>query len=971
MPEQPWIVFLRMLWEAYGHQSIRDDDAVAADPSMRNLLPFQKDGVGRARRILEKYNGVLIADEVGLGKTYVGGALVKDTVRARQRVLIVAPKIIRDSVWKPYVDGQHLSGWVDVISYDDLLRKDETGSPSFGLPPGRSPDDFALVLLDEAHTVRNTDTERARQLVQILKGNPRKRVVLLTATPVNNALGDLHSLLSYFIVHDDEFAEIGLPSLAAHFKKIDKLNPDDLSPEHLFDILDAVAVRRTRRFVRNHYIGQKINDQGDTLVFPEPVVRRVDYDLAPVLEGFFDVFAHALGADRDPEEPDPFYAGEIPDGGLSTLDPQRLTLAGYTPSRYRLDKEYKPYEVQVAGLLRSGLLKRFESSGYAFCSTCRKMADTLEGLTTLIRGQSVVASGESLRDWLRIDLDDPASLEEWQSTADYDDASEYLLEPLLTDIESDVSLLRQMADTVQAGLNPEDDPKLQALADTLVKVVAQAERDSTLHAVASLGASQLANQARDRRKVLVFSYFADTINYLQDNINLILDNRPELAVYTDRFAFVTGVTRKTPGHGQEAGTVSQDQAVAGFAPTTGGPQDRHGKPTADDRYDLLFATDVLSEGVNLQQACNIINYDLPWNPMRLVQRHGRVDRIGSRHPFVYLWCFFPDADMDRLLHLEHILHHKLLKAARSIGSGQVLPGIDASDDLVFNARRGQIQALADSDNTLFLGTAGSLISGEEFRAMLRKAIENESLERKLEAMPWGIGSGFIATDRPPGYVFCARILDRADEPAFRYVPLSPALIPRPSTTAEAPAADNSGPEVAGVPLDIPERPAIDGNPVDIVTDTLAALSAASPPDQRSGAHLPVDWEVLAYKAWHLARQDVVRMWNESLDASATTGAVPAAIREAVKHLHNHAGHRNRDDVDHAIRVYQRGQASRVTAIMRAIMHDENLTDQNKTDRMIELIDELGLSLPETKAKRFPIQPEDVHLIAWLALIPQK
>jgi hypothetical protein len=971
VPEQPWMVFLRMLWEAYGRQVAQDDDAVVADPSMRDLLPFQKDGVGRARRILEKHNGVLIADEVGLGKTYVGGALVKDTVRARQRVLIIAPKIIRDSVWKPYIDRQNLSGWVDVISYDDLLQTDVQGSPSYGLPPGRDPDEFALVLLDEAHTVRNTDTERAKRLVQVLKGNPRKRVVLLTATPVNNALGDLHSLLSYFIVHDDEFAEIGLPSLAAHFKAIDKLNPDDLSPEHLFDILDAVAVRRTRRFVRNHYIGQKINDQGETLVFPEPVVRRVDYDLAPVLAGFFDTFAHALGADRDPDEPDPFYAGEIPDGGLSTLDAARLTLAGYTPSRYRLDKEYKPYEVQVAGLLRSGLLKRFESSGYAFCATCRKMAGTLEGLTSLVQDEGRVASGESLRDWLRIDLDDPASLEEWESTADYDDASEYLTGPLIADISSDVTLLRQMADTVEAGLKPGDDPKVRALADTLIKVIAEAERDAGLRAAAALSQDPAEKESRDRddRKVLVFSYFADTIYYLQDNIDLILGSDPALSAYRDRVAFVTGTVRKRPGHGRHAGTVTQDEAVAGFAPRTGGPQDKYGNPAAEDRYDLLFATDVLSEGVNLQQAHNVINYDLPWNPMRLVQRHGRVDRIGSKHDYVYLWCFFPDADMDRLLNLERILHRKLMKAAKSIGAGKVLPGIEASDDVVFNARRDQIQALAEGDNALFLGTTGGLISGEEFRATLRKAIENESLSRKLEAMPWGIGSGFTASDRPPGYVFCARILDRADEPAFRYVPLPPALVPRPGVASAQPIPDAE--TIDGVPILATGRPGIDGNPVDIVTDTLTSLSAASPPDQRTAAYLPDEWADLAYKAWAVAQQDITGTWNDTLDTTGAAGSVPPVIREAVRHLTLHGTHRNQADVDLAIKVYSRGQASRVTAIVRSVMRDDALTDRNKTDRLIELIDELGLSAAETKAKRFPIQPEDVHLIAWLAITPEQ
>lgn len=974
LPEEPWLVFLRMLWEAYGQQITADDEAIAADPSMRDLLPFQKDGVARARKILEKHSGVLIADEVGLGKTYVGGALVRDTVRARQRVLIVAPKIIRDSVWKPYVDKRNLAGWVDVISYDDLLRDDQDGHPTYGLPPGRDPEEFALVLLDEAHTVRNVDTRRAERLVDILKGNPRKRVALLTATPVNNALGDLHSLLSYFIVHDDEFAEIGIPSLATHFKAVDRLNPDDLSPEHLFDILDAVAVRRTRRFVRNHYTGQKIDESGATVVFPEPRVPRVDYDLSPALAGFFDSFAHALGADRDPDEPDPFYAGDVPDQGLCTLDPNRLTLAGYTASRYRLDGDYKPYEVQVAGLLRSGLLKRFESSGYAFVQTCRKMAETLTGLLRLVDDEGLVASGESLRDFMRVDTDEPASLQDWLDTAEYNDIAEYRLDPLRADILNDISFLKSMADDVESGLKPEADPKLDALAETLIKVIEQTELDSAKRISSGeiLEGEQAEARDRDDRKVLVFSYFADTIYYLQDNIDLVLSKDPRLDPYRDRFAFVTGSARRRPGHGVEAGTVTQEQAVTGFAPQTGGPVDKEGKPTGEDRYDLLFATDVLAEGVNLQQAHNVVNFDLPWNPMRLVQRHGRVDRIGSQHDYIYLYCIFPDQDMDRLLNLEATLQRKLTKAAKSIGTGKVLPGIDASDDVVFNAKRDQIERLASGDNSIFLGAAGSLISGEEFRAMLRSAIENESLARRLEALPWGIGTGFITEDRIPGFVFCARILDRAADPVFRYIPLPPALVPTSGDVGESTATPAGEPitDEAGMPLVTDEVALIRGNRVDVVTDILSCLTMASPPEVvRATPHLPDEWVALAFDAWEAAQNDIVRMWNDSLDTTASAAAVPAVVRNAVRHLNLHGSHRNRDDVDLAIKVLSRGQATRITNIVRAVMKDEDLTDRTRTDRLIELVDELGLTAPESREKRYAITANDVHLIAWAAIVP--
>lgn len=229
--------------------------------------------------------------------------------------------------------------------------------------------------------------------------------------------------------------------------------------------------------------------------------------------------------------------------------------------------------------------------------------------------------------------------------------------------------------------------------------------------------------------------------------------------------------------------------------------------------------------------------------------------------------------------METILQRKLTKAAKSIGTGKVLPGFDTNEDVVFNARRDQITALADGDNSLFLGTGASLISGEEFRALLRSAIENDSLASRLEAMPWGVGSGFEMSDRNPGFVFCARILNRADEPVYRYVALPPALVP--TTTQETPlpfAGLPASDTLEGVQqpdfLDLPNT--IDGIPVDLIEDTLTALTVAMPPDSRTPAHLPDAWQTLAFKAWALAQQSIADTWNNSLDAAAAQPQLPAA-----------------------------------------------------------------------------------------------
>jgi superfamily II DNA/RNA helicase len=161
-----------------------------------------------------------------------------------------------------------------------------------------------------------------------------------------------------------------------------------------------------------------------------------------------------------------------------------------------------------------------------------------------------------------------------------------------------------------------------------------------------------AQQVRDKRKVIIFSYFADTVEHLATQIRAAVEADDRLAAYRDRIATASGPDKR-----------GRAETIAGFAPRTAGGQH------AEDLYDLLIATDVLSEGVNLQQAGHIVSYDLPWNPMRLVQRHGRIDRIGSDHAEVFILCYFPDQHLEALLGLEERLQRKLKQAAAAVGGG--------------------------------------------------------------------------------------------------------------------------------------------------------------------------------------------------------------------------------------------------------------------------------------------------------------
>ena len=440
----------------------------------------------------------------------------------------------------------------------------------------------------------------------MLAGSPPKQLVLLTATPVNNSLWDLYYQLGYFLRNDAAFADVGIPSMRDHFARAMSINPDDLTPEHLFDVLDAVAVRRTRSFVKQYYPNDTVPIDGrdQIIAFPTPRVRKVSYDLDAVLPGFFDRIARALDPDASPG------------------DPEALTLARYAPSMYRLDQSPDSYEIQLAGLLRSGMLKRFESSPHAFAETCHRMANS-HGAFLALLDHGRVATGDELADWMSTDSDDIDAADKHADhhTGIQEDAANYDIERLRRDVAADRDLLRSFSDTARMVV-PSEDPNLAELVEQLAYIAAEA---------AETGTSD--QDIRNRRKALIFSYYADTVDWIFEHLveTVLTDER--LAAYRDRIASLSGNT----------GTQSKETVIWGFAPkTSDAPEGRD-----EDLYDIVVTTDVLAEGVNLQQARHIINYDLPWNPMRLVQRHGRIDRIGSHHSEVFIRCVFPDTPPRR------------------------------------------------------------------------------------------------------------------------------------------------------------------------------------------------------------------------------------------------------------------------------------------------------------------------------------
>lgn len=921
-PHSPWSIYLRMLWELYGEHLDADEN-----PHVHtglSLTRFQADGVVRMERLLNEHGGVLVADEVGLGKTYLAGEVIYRTANInRQRVLIVAPAALKTAMWEPFLAAYDFSRWVTVYSYEEVRNR---------LDPDKGPidafmkeiEDYSLVVIDEAHNLRNSGAQRSGAVDRVITAGNPKKVVLLTATPVNNSLTDLETLIKYFIRDDARFAALGIPSIREYIRQAQAIDPANLTPEHLFDLMDQVAVRRTRKFVKEHYANEMIfgpDGKPTTIKFPQPKVRRIDYDLDADGLALIDAMVYALDDPTDPHAP---HAWED-----RSRDPDRLMLARYLSSRYTVDHDLQTYQITNSGLLRSGLLKRLESSPQALHSSLEKMIASHESFLEALR-RGFVLRGEALSDWVSSDSDD---LNEFVAEFDDDEQIEsvdgYHLSELKADVESDIALLYRLRDLAEVVVH-NNEPKVRKIVAELTEIAAQARR------IDPRGIS-----SADRRKVIVFSAFTDTIIPVHEAVIKAIEAAPPsspLADYKGRVAPpIMGSYAKTHERGKTGGVDQGGRAatIAGFAPQTAGPRNAAGEATAKDEFDLLFTTDVLAEGVNLQQACQMINYDLPWNPMRIVQRHGRIDRIGSKHDYVHLGLFFPAERLDELLELEERLERKLALADAAVGAGEVLPGrgpgheVNLADDRVVD----EFEKLLDA------GGSSASLSGEEYRRRLFDAFgADPMLKADVISLPYGSGSGFVNSGvHGNGYVFCIKI-GRSEKPWFRYVPVND---------------------------DWTIKYSEDGMPF-VSPDTLLALRAADPLQGSAERWLPDGVYDKAFDAWEVARDSAYGAWNELTDPNAFQPDLPLAFRDAYTLVLQRGGYLGRElQIELANRL-RSVPSAKVSRQVRSALN-QGRTDEERIALVTEVLDEAGITPPPPREPLPAIEKHEVRLVTWMAV----
>lgn len=914
----PWSVFLRMLLARYG-EHLEDEQA---GPTRFELTRFQADGVKRMRRLLEEIGGVLVADEVGLGKTFLAlEVIAAATEQQRQRVLVAAPAALKASVWDPVLERYDISRRVSVHSYEEIRSRMDPAHPEH-LGFYERAEDAALVIVDEAHNLRNAGAARSEALDRIiLAGRHPKRVVLLTATPVNNSLIDLETLVKYFIRDDARFASIGIPSIRKYIRDAQALDPEALTPAHLFDLMDQVAVRRTRKFVKDNYRGETIVGPGGSNIpveFPDADVQRVDYQLDDPGRVLVDEVTYALDIPDD--------EAHVASFSVRRSDPGRLLLARYVPSRYLKTEDLNKTEVSNMGLLRSALLKRLESSPTALAGTLGVLIQTHEAFLSAL-GKGTVLVGGALRDYVNSESEDldeiVAGLDEdteHQATA----AGLYDAELLASDVESDLVLIRHLKSLAEAAAHDEE-PKVAALLAELKRIAAAAEKPAVTNAPSG-----------DRRKVIVFSTYADTIRDLHERLTDVLEAVPDsspLAAYRGRVApAVIGEFASGKRGGIDQPT--RAKAVANFAPRTAGRLRDDGTPIEADLYDILLTTDVLAEGVNLQQAAHIVNYDLPWNPMRIVQRHGRVDRIGSEHKSIELDVFFPAEHLDEFLGLEQTLVRKLRQADAAIGAGKVLPGVSHYPP----QEHYDPDAILDEIEELIEQGGGSAAgSGEEYRRRLANALDaDQALRGRLDDLPYGIGSGFVnPAVSGRSFVFCMKMGDTGHV-WFRNVN---------ADDAWHPIADEDGRVV--------------------VDDTLISLVTADPAKPGRPRSLPDEAFRAAYEAWALAQEDAHDEWMRSTDPNALAAEIPASFRDARQVILNKGGYLGAAQLQTIKRLNTVPTAKARKAMRAALRTSEE--PAAVVDAIIHVLDGFGIQ-PAEKVEPLPaIALEDIRLIAWMAV----
>ncbi len=711
------------------------------------LYHFQKDGVIGAIDKLERYNGCIIADSVGLGKTFEALAVIKYYELRNDRVLVLCPKKLRDN-WTIYTVNDRRNILADdrfnydVLNHTDLTReKGMSGEINLATINWEN---YDLIVIDESHNFRNTSTNKKKQksrysklLDDVLKKGVKTKVLMLSATPVNNKLNDLKNQVAFITEGNDAaFIGVGIKSIDQTLRKSQikfnqwlKLPEKERTTSRLLDslnfnyfkLLDLITIARSRKHIEKYY---DINDIGK---FPE---RNKPITLKPSI---------------DTEHTFP---------PLSEINKtiRRLTLSAYSPLKYvypHKQQEYsEKYDIELGNgrvfkqtdrenslihLMRVNLLKRMESSINSFSLTLQKLIANNERIINLIDNHDETILEESSIVDVDIESDEYAS---------------QLIGNTVKVLISDVDKIRWKQD-LQSDLDKlkellEESTKIDASRDNKLKILKEMIRQKIEHPINP-----------DNKKVLVFTAFADTANYLYENLHLWA--KREFGI---EGCLITGsgnnkTTLKTKNKDLNA-------LLTDFSPISKERSKTNAEATSE--IDLLIATDCISEGQNLQDCDFLVNYDIHWNPVRIIQRFGRIDRLGSRNDVIQLVNFWPDIELDEYINLEsRVSGRMVLLDVSATGEENIIDtsGAGEMNDLSYRAK--QLKELQEKVIDLEDVSGGISITDltlNDFRMDLMEYLKKDIYG--LEESPMGLHSIVSGKEEERGTIFCVKLLKEQD-----------------------------------------------------------------------------------------------------------------------------------------------------------------------------------------------------------------
>lgn len=762
----PEFVYLKTLHALFFNQQAGLQDKTLEQTGIletevwKALFEFQRDGAKAAIQKLNDFNGCVLADSVGLGKTYTALAVIKYFERRGLRVLVLCPKKLRDN-WTNFVatNSSELNPFLSdkfgytVLSHTDLSRDGgRTGDVDLSSINWGA---YDLVVIDESHNFRNDTKGRKdengetikrsryeRLMEDVIQAGVQTKVLLLSATPVNNDLKDLRNQI-YFITGGGDHtlaATLGIGSIKETLGNAQKVFMEwakrsgdhdvrqllDRLPSGFFTLLDQLTIARSRKHIQRHY-RSTLDAIGR---FPKRLKPRAVFSE-------IDLKGRFMSYDRLHDEIDAY------------------SLAVFNPTRFVKDEHRAFYEAgavrnfsqaqrenYLIGMMKVNFLKRLESSVHAFAITMERTVVKIEALEQRLKlfkaaqdkgggaiqpelfededdddvGQAFSAGGAMTFDLRHMKVD------EW-------------LEQLARD-KQQLSMLENNAKAVSVG----QDAKLADLR----KIITDKVRSPTTNV-----------DGEENRKVLVFTAFADTARYLYEA--LLPWARDELGVH---IAMVSGGTKP---NATTFGKAEFGQILTNFAPRSKKRSKMRGMPQ-EGEIEILIATDCISEGQNLQDCDLLVNYDIHWNPVRIIQRFGRVDRIGSPNTAIQLVNFWPTPDLNKYINLKSRVEARMaLVDVAATADDNLLAGDDIQELIADDLQYRDKQLLKLKDEVLDLEDFNDTVSLTEFTLDdFRMELDHfdEARQRALAEAPDGIYA--LTPPNPelgglkPGVIFCLR-----------------------------------------------------------------------------------------------------------------------------------------------------------------------------------------------------------------------